>query len=107
MTPTPSITVKELQELRQQHVDHVLLDVREPVEHAISHLDGLFMPMAELLLRFEELPKDKPIIVHCRGGGRSKRATDFLLAQGFLDVRNLTGGIKAWAAEIDPSLVVG
>lgn len=107
MTPTPSISVKELQELRQQHIEHVLLDVREPEERNISHMDGLFMPMAELTERYHELPKDKLVVVHCRGGGRSKRATDFLLSQGFADVRNLTGGIKAWAAEFDPQMIVG
>ena len=100
----PEISVQELEALKNANADIVILDVRNPDEYEICHLDGLLIPMPELPNRFNELPKDKHIIVHCHGGGRSKRATQFLLDQGFKQVDNLRGGITAWANEIDSKM---
>jgi rhodanese-related sulfurtransferase len=75
----------------------VLLDVREPDEWAAGHApDATFVPLGTVPARIDELPRDRSIVVVCRSGGRSARATEFLAAQGF-DVVNLSGGMKAWA----------
>lgn len=61
-------------------------------------------PLAELPQRMNELDKNKLLIVHCRSGGRSLRAAQLLLASGFTDVKNLSGGILAFASEIDKTM---
>jgi rhodanese-related sulfurtransferase len=82
-----------------------LLDVREPWECAIARLPGsLNIPMGEIASRWHELDADVPIIVVCKAGGRSRRVAQFLSAQGFGQVANLTGGIDAWTRDIDPTL---
>lgn len=75
----------------------LLIDVREPHEHDEVHIPGsLLLPLSELAERYQELPKDKPLILQCRSGARSGKATEFLLANGYRDVHNLAGGILAW-----------
>lgn len=82
-----------------------ILDVRNPEECAICSLSGTtLIPLAELPNRFKELNPDQEIVVHCRSGGRSAQAATFLRQVGFKDVKNLTGGILAWAATVDPSM---
>ncbi len=101
----PVISVQELKELRDGRKPHLLLDVREPSEYAASRIDGAkLLPLAELPGRFGELPKDTPIIVPCHHGGRSAQAVSFLQEAGFADVKNLSGGIDAWSADIDPDV---
>lgn len=92
------ISVEELAKMRQDGLDFVLLDVREPSEFADRNLGGLLIPSGELPKRFHELNKDQLIIIHCKGGGRSRRAVEFLLEQGFKQVKNLKGGLMAWEA---------
>ncbi len=98
------ITVKELQTLKAKNATFFLLDVRNPDEYAICNLGGHLIPMAELSSRLNELDSTQHIIVHCHAGGRSRRATEFLLSHGFSKVSNLKGGIQAWANEIDPKM---
>lgn len=82
-----------------------LLDVREPHELEISRLEGaLAIPLGELAARLSELDSAKEMVVFCKSGGRSARAVELLLSAGFRKVKNLKGGINAWAREIDPSL---
>ena len=82
-----------------------LLDVRELWECAIAQLPGsLNIPMGEIPLRWQELDADSEIIVVCKAGSRSRRVAQFLSAQGFGRVANLTGGIDAWMRDIDPGL---
>lgn len=100
----PEISVQELESLRHANADFFLLDVRNPDEYAICNLGGHLIPMNELLSRLSELNQDQQIIVHCHAGGRSRRATELLIQHGFKDVRNLRGGITAWANEIDPHM---
>jgi len=100
----PEITVQELKKLRDSNEDFLLLDVRNPNEYEICNLKGQLIPFAELSLRLAELKKDQLIVIHCHGGGRSARATKMLLENGFSDVRNLKGGIMAWANEIDATM---
>ncbi len=100
----PEISVQELEALRKAEANIFILDVRNPDEYAICNLAGHLIPLKELPSRLSELNLDQPIIVHCHAGGRSRRATEFLIQYGFKDVRNLRGGITAWANEIDPTM---
>jgi sulfur-carrier protein adenylyltransferase/sulfurtransferase len=100
-----SITVHELKQLIDNKEDFQLIDVREPFENEICTLNGLLMPIGEVATRFNEISKDKKVIVHCRSGARSANAIGFLEQQhGFNNLYNLTGGILAWANEIDPEM---
>ena len=82
-----------------------LLDVREPWEVATASIAGsLSIPLHELPGRLQELDRASEIICMCHGGGRSQRAAEFLAAQGYLKVRNLHGGIRAWSRDIDPDV---
>ena len=90
------MTVEELRQWRDEHRPHLLIDVREPGEHAASRIEGAqLIPLRELQSNVKKLPKDQPIVVHCQSGGRSAVAVALLKVQGF-DARNLSGGIKAW-----------
>ena len=83
----------------------MLIDVREPSEWEIVHLDGAHLiPRAELPDRLNELTSARRLVVYCRTGARSAQATRLLLDLGFANVRNLAGGITAWAHRVDPSL---
>lgn len=100
----PEISVQELQALKEASADIFILDVRNPDEYALCNLGGHLIPLNELPERLNELNKDQHIIVHCHAGGRSRRATSFLLQHEFKHVSNLRGGITAWANEIDPTM---
>lgn len=90
------MTVEELDQWRREQRPHVLIDVREPAEHADSRIEGAqLIPLRQLQSHVKRLPKDQPIVVHCRSGGRSAVAVAMLKVQGF-DARNLSGGIRAW-----------
>jgi rhodanese-related sulfurtransferase len=74
-----------------------LIDVREPVEFAESHVSGAkLIPLGQIEARCSELDKTKPLFVMCQAGKRGAAAADKLSALGFSDVRNLEGGILAW-----------
>jgi adenylyltransferase/sulfurtransferase len=99
-----TITATELKKLLDEKRNVVILDVREPEEHAIckipkSHL----IPLAKLPERVDELDPEADIVVHCHFGGRSAKAIQFLQSVGFKRLRNLTGGIDAWSQEVDGS----
>lgn len=100
----PEISVQELEALREANADVFILDVRNPDEYAICNLNGHLIPFVELASRIHELKQDQHIVVHCHAGGRARRATEYLLSQGFSHVQNLRGGITAWANEIDPTM---
>lgn len=100
----PEISVQELEALRQAKADVLILDVRNQDEYDICNLNGLLIPWSELPARIAELNPNQHIVVHCHAGGRSRRATEYLLSQGFKQVQNLRGGITAWANEIDPTM---
>jgi adenylyltransferase/sulfurtransferase len=84
-----------------------LLDVREPHELEISTLDGSTnIPLGQLATRLSELDSANELVVFCKAGTRSARALELLLSAGFRKVKNLKGGINAWAREVDPSLPI-
>lgn len=100
-----SISVHELKDMFDQHEDFLLIDVREPFEAEEASMNGVLIPLGELESRVNEIPKDKKVIVHCRSGARSANAIVLLEQRfGFTNLYNLSGGILAWASEIDPSL---
>ena len=81
----------------------VLLDVREPWEWDVCHLPGaILIPMGELPTRLQELNKAAETVVICHHGVRSYHAARYLETVGFGDVVNLSGGVAAWADEVDP-----
>lgn len=83
----------------------LLLDVREPWEYAICHLPGSrLVPMREVLQRWSELPADRETVVICHHGIRSWQVARVLERQGFRAVYNLTGGLDAWARDVDASM---
>jgi sulfur-carrier protein adenylyltransferase/sulfurtransferase len=104
MTTIPEISVQELQSLRQAGADVFILDVRNPDEYALCNLGGHLIPFKDLPHRLQELNPEQHIVVHCHAGGRSRKATEYLLEHGFSKVQNLRGGITAWANEIDPTM---
>ena len=106
MNATPDdISVETLKQMREARQDFVLVDVRNPDEVAVCEIAGsVKLPLPELPQRFQELPKDKLIVLHCKMGGRSARALQFLRGQGYANLKNVAGGIAAWVERIDPSL---
>jgi len=85
----------------------LLLDVREPHEYQLCHIEGAkLIPLGQLSSRLSELDKRGDIVVYCHSGERSAYATRLLKGSGFANVRNLKGGIKAWAQQVDATLPV-
>jgi adenylyltransferase/sulfurtransferase len=85
--------------------DVTVLDVREPHEWQICHIEGAtLLPLSELPARVHELDSSRTYYVHCKTGVRSARAIEFLQEAGFTRLKNVRGGIKAWAEEVDPSM---
>lgn len=83
----------------------VLLDVREPWEFQFCHIsDSLTMPMNTIPGRLSELNADLPIVCICHHGVRSMDVGQFLKQQGFTRVSNLTGGVHAWALQVDGTM---
>ena len=83
----------------------LVVDIREDWELARCALsDSLHVPMHELPRRLADLPRDRDLVVVCHHGVRSRMAARFLAGAGFGPVWNLTGGVEAWAAEVDPTL---
>jgi adenylyltransferase/sulfurtransferase len=98
-------TVEEVKARLDRGEDFDILDVRNVEEWQICHIEGArLIPSGELPARVGELDSDREIVVHCKGGGRSSKAVALLRDAGFRKVKNLRGGIKEWAAKIDPSM---
>src|SRR5882757_5999746 len=99
------ITAQELRDEWQRRPDLLVVDVREPHEYEIAHIDGAVpIPLGELPDRLAELDGHREIVTHCHHGARSLKALEILKAAGFSKVRSLRGGIDAWAVNVDPSL---
>ena len=85
--------------------DLTLLDVREPWEFEIAHIEkSLLIPMGELPNKLNDIQKDKAIVVICHHGIRSRSACMYLHQNGINNLLNLHGGIDAWAKEIDSNM---
>ncbi|WP_289017020.1 rhodanese-like domain-containing protein [uncultured Ornithinimicrobium sp.] len=97
MSEIPTVTVSELPD------DVLMVDVREPDEWAAGHApSAVHIPMGDVPARLDELPvTDASLAVVCRSGGRSGRAVQWLVQQGF-DVMNVEGGMQSWARSGKP-----
>ena len=103
-TSMTDISVEELKKRLDRGDDLFVLDVREPHEYQICNIGGYLIPLNDLPKRVSELDSSREIVVHCKMGGRSAKAADFLRQSGFTKVHNLTGGINAWAERVDPKV---
>jgi sulfur-carrier protein adenylyltransferase/sulfurtransferase len=99
-----SITVTDVKRRLDRGENLFLLDVREPQEYRIANLGGHLIPLNDLPRRVHELDSSQDIVVYCHSGVRSGQAVQFLKQLGFRKVKNLTGGIDAWADVIDPDM---
>ena len=98
------ITAVELKKKLDAGETPLIVDVREPNEYQINRIAGsTLIPLGELPRRYQELPRDREIILQCKTGARSGRAQDFLKSVGFARVKNLKGGIRDWIDKVDPS----
>ena len=100
----PEMQVEELKRTLDAGEDIFVLDVREPHEYQICNIGGHLIPLGDLPKRVHELDSSREIVAHCRSGVRSAKAVDFLRQVGFRKVRNLAGGILAWADRVDPKM---
>ena len=83
----------------------LVLDVREPWEHEVCNIAGSrLLPMQDIPARVKELPADTDIVVLCHHGMRRLQVAQFLKQSGLERVSNLSGGIAAWAAQVDPDM---
>jgi sulfur-carrier protein adenylyltransferase/sulfurtransferase len=100
----PQVTVKELKQRLDAGEDVFVLDVREPYEYQIANIGAKLIPQNDVPKRLDEIDRNREIVVHCRSGQRSQRIAEYLTQQGYGNVKNLAGGILAWADEIDPKM---
>lgn len=100
------VSVAEAQERRTTAPDRTeIIDVREPYELDICQIEGArHIRMREIPEHVGTLPRDKHLLILCHSGGRSRRVTDFLRTRGLNAVSNISGGIDAWAEEIEPGM---
>ena len=98
------ITPVELKRRLDAGDDLFILDVREPNEYQINRIPGsTLIPLGELPRRYQELDPNREIVAHCKMGGRSAKAVEYLRSVGFTKVKNLTGGVLEWIDKVDPS----
>jgi sulfur-carrier protein adenylyltransferase/sulfurtransferase len=97
------VTVQDMKKaLDNPGLNIKVIDVREPDEYEIAHVDGVpLFPLSVLQQRFTELDPNQQYYIHCKMGGRSMKALEFLRGQGFKYLKNVKGGIDAWSDEID------
>lgn len=100
-----NLTPLQIRDALASRADILLVDVREPTEHAIAHIDGAtLIPMRSLPVEIAALQLDREIILFCHHGMRSEMAGTFLLAQGFSRVSHMVGGIDRWSDDVDPAV---
>jgi rhodanese-related sulfurtransferase len=99
------ITAQELKTRLDRNDRPVLVDVREDWETKLCRLENaVHLPIEELEFRTDELDRNDEIVVYCHHGVRSAAVADYLRRLGFARVRNLAGGLDAWAATVDRSM---
>jgi adenylyltransferase/sulfurtransferase len=101
------ITPSEVNEKLSSGADVVLIDVREPNEWQAGHISqATHIPLSQVPGRLADIPKDREVVMICRSGGRSGRAQEYLLQNGYTRVKNMIGGMQRWARDVDPGLRV-
>jgi rhodanese-related sulfurtransferase len=107
MGGVPEISVQELATLLKSPNPPRLIDVREPAEYDHCRIAGAeLLPLSQWpSVAVDRLTnKHEPLLIQCHHGGRSARATAWLLSQGYTDVKNVAGGIDAWSLEVDSAV---
>jgi adenylyltransferase/sulfurtransferase len=96
------ISVKEFLDLQQSEESFQLIDVREDFEYEIANIEGLHIPLADVEEEVDQIVSDRKVVIHCKSGGRSKKAIELLEKEfGFSNLYNLTGGVDAYFKEVD------
>ena len=103
LTPVRSMDANEAKAyLADKKVDAVtILDVRQPTEYESGHIPGAVLaPLPDLTDHMDRIDRDKPVLVYCAVGGRSRVAAQLLSGQGFKNILNLSGGFDSWNSEV-------
>ncbi len=99
------ITVEELKKKLDSKEDIQLIDVREQFEYEICNLNAELIPMGSIFEQVDRISRDKPVIIHCKSGGRSGVVvTELEKRHGLSNLYNLKGGLLAYAKQIDPGM---
>jgi len=100
------VTVQQMQRaLAEPNLGIKVIDVREPNEYQIAHIEGVsLLPISQLPQRFSELDPAQQYYLHCKMGVRSMKALQFLREHGFQHLKSVHGGITAWSHQIDPAV---
>ena len=100
------VTVQDMkQALDRPGLGIKVIDVREPEEYKLAHVEGVpLLPLSQLPQRVRELDPNQPYYLHCKAGGRSMKALEFLRQQGFKSLKSVKGGIGAWSDQIDSAI---
>jgi rhodanese-related sulfurtransferase len=101
------ISCSEVHQLRESGAEALVVDCREPDEHAAASIAGaVLLPMSQIVDRVGELAEwqGRRVVVHCHLGGRSRKVAAWLRDQGFGQAQSMAGGIDQWAVEIDPGV---
>ena len=104
-----TLTPRELRELLDSGKKVALIDVREPVEWEINHIDGAQLVPKSTIESGEglaKLPQDRILVLYCKTGVRSAEALAAVKKAGFSDAKHLQGGIVAWAKQLEPDMVM-
>ena len=105
MPQVPELPVEELKARLERGEQPLIIDVREPWEYDLVHLpQARLIPMNTIPEHMDELDKDAEIVLHCHHGARSWSVAAYLMQHGFSNVKNLTGGIDAWARRVEPGM---
>ena len=103
--PLREITAKELYDMQVRGEQFQVIDVREPHEYQIVNIGGELIPLSTVADNADHISRDKPVIVHCKMGGRSAKAIRELEEKfGFTNLYNLKGGILSYIDEVNPEL---
>lgn len=106
LNPDWEVSALEVKRMLDAGEDFVLLDVRQPEEYALAHIEGAqLVPLGDIPQSLPNLLEhsDRLIITHCHKGVRSLNAAAFLRQNGFAMVKSMAGGIDAWSRQVDPS----
>lgn len=102
-----NINVTELKSWIDSGKKFHLIDVREPLEYQTGNMNGVSIPMGEVLQRIDEIPSEGDVVIHCKSGGRSGSVCRYLESElGYTNLYNLEGGISAWKNNFDANLDV-
>jgi adenylyltransferase/sulfurtransferase len=108
-TADSTVTPRELRELLDSGTKVAIIDVREPVEWDINHIDGAQLVPKSAIESGEGLamlPQDRVAVLYCKTGVRSAEALAAVKKAGFSDAKHLQGGIVAWAKQLEPDMVM-